>query len=136
MSDWKQLAELPCGKSVLATPAQRQMLTNHGLPWDEFTTKYQVQELMESRPSTDKQRAFMDDLGIAHFDGMTTKEASGLIDAELSKETPDGPVTSTQIAIIRRLAAAAQIPVTISGLLTRRDAACDIQALRCFAAPR
>lgn len=54
---------------------------------------------MESRPSTDKQRAFMDDLGIAHFDGMTTKEASGLIDAELSKETPDGPVTSTQIAI-------------------------------------
>ena len=76
MSDWKQLGELPCGKSVLATPAQRQMLTNYGLSWDEFTTKYQVQELMESRLSTDKQRAFMDDLGIAHFDGMTTKQAS------------------------------------------------------------
>jgi hypothetical protein len=136
MSDWKRLAELPCGKSVLATPAQRQMLTNHGLPWDEFTTKYQVQELMESRPSTDKQKAFMDDLGIAHFDGMTTREASDLIDAELSKEAPDGPATSTQIAIIRSLAAAAQIQVTISGLPTRHDAACEIQALRCFAPPR
>ena len=61
-SEWRRLAELPCGKSVLATPAQRQMLTNRGLPWDEFTTKYQVQELIESRPCTDKQRAFMDDL--------------------------------------------------------------------------
>jgi hypothetical protein len=67
------------------------MLTNHGLPWDEFTTKHQVQELMESRPSTDKQRAFMDDWGIAHFDGMTTKEASDVIDAQLSKETPNDP---------------------------------------------
>ena len=92
-SKWRRLAELPCGKSVLATPAQRQMLTNRGLPWDEFTTKYQVQELIESRPCTDKQRAFMDDLGITHFDGMTTREASDLIDAELAKETPDGPAT-------------------------------------------
>ena len=50
-SRWRRLAELPCGKSVLATPAQRQLLTNYDLPWDEFTTKYQVQELMESRPA-------------------------------------------------------------------------------------
>jgi hypothetical protein len=132
-SKWRRLAELPCGKSVLATPAQRQMLTNHGLPWDEFTTKYQVQELIESRPCTDKQRAFMDDLGITHFDGMTTREASDLIDAELAKETPDGPATPKQIAIIRSLAAATRIQPTISDSPTRRDAACEIQALRCFA---
>ena len=132
-SRWRRLAELPCGKSVLATPAQRQLLTNYDLPWDEFTTKYQVQELMESRPCTDKQRAFMDDLEIAHFDEMTTKQASDLIDAELEKETPDGPATSTQIAIIRSLAAAAHIPLTISSSPTRRDAACEIRALRCFA---
>ena len=31
--------------------------------------------------------------GITHFDGMTTREASDLIDAELAKETPDGPAT-------------------------------------------
>ena len=79
---------------------------------------------MESRPCTDEQLAFMDDLGIAHFDEMTTKQASDLIDAELEKETPDGPATSTQIAIIRSLAAAAHIPLTISSSPTRRDAAC------------
>ena len=133
MTEWRRLAELPSGKNALATPAQRQMLTNHSLPWDEFTTKYQVQELMESRPRTDKQRAFMDDLGIAHFDGMTTREASDLIDTELAKETPDGPATPKQIAIIRSLAAAARIQPTISYSPTRRDAACEIQALRCFA---
>ena len=93
-SEWKRLAELPCGKSVLATPAQRQMLTNHGLPWNEFITKYQASKLMESRPCTEKQRLFMDDLGIEHFDGMTAKEASEAIDAELAKETPDGPANS------------------------------------------
>lgn len=30
MTEWKRLAELPSGKSVLATPAQRQLLANHG----------------------------------------------------------------------------------------------------------
>ncbi len=71
MTEWKRLAELPSGKSVLATPAQRQMLANHGLPFDEFTTKYQVSKLIKSRPCTDRQRSFMDDLGIVNFDGMT-----------------------------------------------------------------
>ena len=84
------MAELPCGKRALATPAQRQMLAGHGLPCEEFTTKYQVSKLMDSRPYTEKQRLFMDDLGIAHFDGMTIKEASDLIDSELSQQTPDG----------------------------------------------
>src|SRR6266498_611934 len=128
-SEWKRLAELPSGKSVLATPAQRQMLANHGLPYDEFTTKYQVSKLMESRPCTEKQRSFMDDLGIVHFDGMTAKEASDLIDAELSRETPDGPATPTQIAILRALAAAAELKSTISPPPTRRDVACEIQAI-------
>jgi hypothetical protein len=130
MTEWKRLAELPSGKSVLATPAQRQMLTDHGLPYDEFTTKYQASKLMESRPCTDKQRLFMDDLGIAHFDGMTVMEASDLIEAELSKETADGPATPKQIAIVRALAAAGKIELSISSP-TRRDVACDIQALRC-----
>jgi hypothetical protein len=74
MNEWRRLAELPSGKSVLATPAQQQMLTDHGLPWDEFTTKYQASKLMESRLCTDKQQSFMSDLGLAHFDGMTTKQ--------------------------------------------------------------
>jgi len=77
------------------------MLANHGLPFDEFTTKHQVSKLMDSRPCTDKQRSFMDDLGIVHFDGITAKEASDLIDAELAKDTPDGPATLKQIAIAR-----------------------------------
>ena len=62
MNQWRRLAELPSGKSVVAAPAQRQMLTDHGLPWDEFTTKYQASKLMESRPCTDNQQLFMDDL--------------------------------------------------------------------------
>ena len=131
-SEWKRLAELPSGKSVLATPAQRQMLANHGLPYHEFTTKYQVSKLMESRPCTDRQRSFMDDLGIVHFDGMTAKEASDLIDAELAKDTPDGPATPKQIAIARALAAACKLELVISSL-TRREAASEIQALRCVA---
>jgi len=62
MNEWRRLAELPSDKSVLATPAQRQKLTDHGLPWDEFTTKYQASKLMESRPCTENQQLFMDDL--------------------------------------------------------------------------
>ena len=130
MTEWKRLAELPSGKSVLATPAQRQMLADHRLPCDEFTTKYQASRLMDSRPCTEKQRLFMEDLGIVHSDGITVKEASGLIEAELAKETPDGPATPKQIAIVRALAAAGKIELTISSP-TRRDVACDIQALRC-----
>jgi hypothetical protein len=132
MTEWKRLADLPAGKSVLATPAQRQMLANHGLPFDEFTTKYQVSKLMESRPCTDSQRSFMDDLGVVHFDGMTAKEASDSIDAELAKDTPDGTATPKQIAIVRALAAASKLELDISSP-TRREAASEIQALRCVA---
>jgi hypothetical protein len=123
------MAELPSGKSVLATPAQRQMLANHGLPCDEFTTKYQASKLMDSRPCTNKQRSFMDDLGIAHSDAMTIKEASDLIDAELAGENPDGPATPKQITIVRGLAAAGKIKLTISSP-TRRETASEIHALR------
>jgi hypothetical protein len=130
MIEWKRLAELPSGKSVLATPAQRQMLTDHGLPCDEFTTKYQASKLMGSRPCTDKQRLFMDDLGIAHFDGMTLKEASDLIEAELAGQTPDGPATPKQIAIVRALAAAGKIELNISSP-RRRDVAGYSSASMC-----
>jgi hypothetical protein len=47
METWERLAQLPCGKSVLATPAQRRMLTDCDFPWDEFTTKYDVSRLMD-----------------------------------------------------------------------------------------
>jgi hypothetical protein len=130
MTEWRRLAELPSGKSVLATPAQRQMLTNHGLRWDEFTTKYQALKLMESRPCTDRQRSFMDDLGIAHFDGMTAKEASDLIDAELARETPDGPATAAQLASIKRLAAEHGVRLNISSPVLRREVADEIHTLR------
>jgi hypothetical protein len=130
VTEWRRLAELPCGKRALATPAQRQMLADHGLPCEEFTTKYQVSKLMDSRPCSDKQRLFMDDLGIAHFDGMTIKQASDLIDSELSQQTPDGPATPKQIVILRALARAGRIEVSISSR-TRRDVALDINALRC-----
>jgi len=132
MTEWRRLAELPSGTNAVATPAQRQMLADHGLLWDEFTTKYQASNLMDSRPCTEKQRLFMDDLGIVHFDSMTIKKASDLIEAELTKETPDGPATQ-QIAIVRALAAGAKLEPTISSSPTRRDAACDIQAIRCVA---
>ena len=132
MTEWRRLAELPSGKSVLATPAQRQMLDNHGIPWDEFTTKYQVSNLMGSRPCRDKQRAFMDDLGIAHFERTTLKEAADLIDTELARDTPDGPATRVQIAIMKRLAAERRFDLTISPPFSRRDVACEIKALRCF----
>jgi hypothetical protein len=46
MTEWRCLAELPCGKIVLATPAQRQLVTEYGLPWDEFTTKDDAAKLM------------------------------------------------------------------------------------------
>ena len=132
MTEWKRLAELSTGKRVLATPVQRRMLSDHGLAWDEFTTKYQASKLMESRPCTEKQRLFMDDLGIAHFDGMTIKEASDLIDAELSGANPDGPPTPKQITTVRVLAAAARMNDRSFVLpQTRRDAAGDIRALRC-----
>ena len=74
----------------------------------------------------------MDDLRIVHFDGMTIKEASDLIEAELAKESPDGAATPKQIAIVRALAAAGKIELSISSP-TRRDVASDIQALRCVA---
>ena len=52
----------------------------------------------------------MDDLGIAHCDGMTTKQASDLIKI-------------------------AKVGLTISlSSPMRRDAACEIQALRCVVA--
>lgn len=131
MTEWRRLAELPSGKNALATPAQRKMLSDYGIPYDEFTTKYQVRTLMESRPCTEKQRLFMDDLGIGHFDGVTIKEASDLIDAELSGQNPDGSATPKQIAIVRALAAAGGIELDMSSP-TRRNIAGDIQALRCF----
>jgi hypothetical protein len=56
-----------------------------------------------------------------------------MIDAELAKETPDSPATPKQIAILRALAAAAKLKLTISNSLTRRDAAGEIQAIRCVA---
>ncbi len=74
----------------------------------------------------------MDDLGIADFDGMTAKEASDLIDAELAKDTPDGPATPKQIAIAPALAAACKLKLVVSSP-TRREAASEIQALRCAA---
>jgi hypothetical protein len=137
MDDWRRLAELPSGKSVLATPAQRQMLTNHGLPWDEFTSKYQVSKLMDSRPCTDKQRSFMDDLGISHHPGMTTKEASDRIDSELAGEGPDGPATPSQLAILAALARAGNFESMVPSASSRRTAAGEINAMRCvLAIPR
>jgi len=56
----------------------------------------------------------MDDLGIVHFEGMTAKEASDLIDAELAKDTPDGPATPKQIAIACALAAACKLELVMS----------------------
>lgn len=135
MTEWRRLVELSTCRRVLATPAQRQMLTDHGLPWDEFTTKHQASKLMDSRPCTEKQQLFMDDLGIVHFEGMTIKEASDLIDVERSGTNPDGPATPKQIAIIRALVKMAKAGPTISlSAPMRRDAACEIQALRCAVA--
>ena len=50
----------------------------------------------------------------------------------MSGQNPDGPATPKQIAIVRALAAAGEIELSISSP-TRRDVAGDIQALRCVA---
>jgi hypothetical protein len=60
------------------------------------------------------------------------KEASDLIDPELAKDTPDGSATPKQIAIARALAAACKLELVMLSP-TRREAASEIQALRCVA---
>jgi hypothetical protein len=135
MATWERLAQLPCGKSVLATPAQRRMLTDCGLQWDEFTTKYDVSRLMDSRPCTQKQRSFMDDLGISYREPLTTKDASDLIDLELSGEVVDGPPTAKQLAILRRLAVERQLQSLTPISPSRREAAFEIKCLRAFGFP-
>jgi hypothetical protein len=112
------------------------MLADHGLDFDEFSTKYQVSKLMDSRPCTEKQLLFMDDLGIVHLDGMTIKEASDLIDAERSGETPDGLATPKQMAMLRALAAAAKLDDLPVSSPTRQEAATGIGSLRGYVQAR
>ena len=73
----------------------------------------------------------MDDLEIVHSDATTVKEACDMIDAELARETPDGPARAKQIAIARALAAAAKVELVISAPM-RREAAEEIHAFRCL----
>ena len=45
----------------------------------------QEREANDNQPATDKQKRFMDDLGIKYPETITKKEASALIDEELGK---------------------------------------------------
>jgi hypothetical protein len=103
MTEWRQLAELPCGKSVLATAAQKQMLRDQNILFPELITKYQVTELMDLRKVTDRQAQLMDMLGLPHSPEMSRQAASDLIGAELNGETIDGPATAHQMDLIRKL---------------------------------
>jgi hypothetical protein len=47
----------------------------------------QEREANDNQPATEKQKRFMDDLGIKYPKTVTKKEASALIDEELGKNT-------------------------------------------------
>jgi hypothetical protein len=47
----------------------------------------QEREANDNQPATEKQKRFMDDLGIKYPKAVTKKEASALIDEELGKNT-------------------------------------------------
>ena len=128
MTDWAPLADLPCGRKFLATKAQREMLAHNGIAFDALTSKTEVSHLMEdmlqSRPASDKQREFIAELGLSCPNTISLKQASDLIGSELARDTPDGPASAFQIELLRKLGARAERG------LSRRDAACDIKICR------
>jgi hypothetical protein len=67
---------------------------------------------------------------------MTIKEASDLIDAERSGETPDGPATPKQMAMLRALAGTAKLDDLPVSSPMRREAATGIGSLRGYVQAR
>jgi GYF domain 2 len=81
MSEWKHLSTLEISRNALATTAQKDALKRAGLPFDDLTTKVQVSAAFWSGgPATENQKASLNTFGITVPEGLTKREASGLID--------------------------------------------------------
>lgn len=86
MTDWARVAALPCCARFLASDAQKEMLTNMGVRFDEFLTKTDVSTIMERQPATERQLALIDYLGLTQPPGLTKNQASQLL--EVAKQDP------------------------------------------------
>lgn len=104
------------------------MLAHNGIAFDALTSKTEVSQLMEdmlqSRPASDKQREFIAELGLSCPITASLKRASEIIESELARDAPDGPASAYQLNLLRKLGAPADRG------LSRRDAACDIKIYR------
>lgn len=86
MTDWARVATLPCCARFLASDAQKEMLTNMGVSYDEFLTKADVSRIMDRQPATERQLALIEYLGLARPPELTKNEASDLLEA--AKQDP------------------------------------------------
>ena len=81
MSDWVRVTTLPCCARILASEAQKEMLTRMGIDYDEYITKDDVSRILEHQPATQRQRALLEYLGLSAPPNVTKNEASELLDA-------------------------------------------------------
>lgn len=81
MAGWERVATLPCCARFLASDAQKTMLREMGVDYDEYLTKDDVSGILEQQPATERQVALLKYLGVAVSPHLTKNEASDLIEA-------------------------------------------------------
>jgi hypothetical protein len=86
MTGWVRVATLPGCARLLASDAQKAMLTRMGVEYDEYLTKDDVSRILEQQPATERQLALLKYLGLAAPPHLTKNEASDLIEA--AKQDP------------------------------------------------
>jgi hypothetical protein len=86
MTDWARVATLPGCARLLASDAQKAMLTRMGVEYDEYITKDDVSRILEEQPATERQLALIAYLGLAARPHLTKNEAGDLI--EVAKQDP------------------------------------------------
>jgi hypothetical protein len=101
MNEWGRLGDLPSGKKQLATPAQREMLTRHGIAFDDLTSKAEVSclmnEFVHTKPASEKQRAFIGRHGLICPESASVAEASAIVERIIEgqhrgTQMPSGPI--------------------------------------------
>jgi hypothetical protein len=80
MSEWARVAALPCCARLLASDAQKTMLSRMGIEYDEFLTKSDVSRILDNAPATERQIALLKYLGIEAPPSLTKNAASELLD--------------------------------------------------------
>jgi hypothetical protein len=86
MIGWALVATLPGCARLLASDAQKAMLTRMGVEYDEYLTKDDVSRILEQQPATERQLALLEYLGLAARSHLTKNEAGDLIEA--AKQNP------------------------------------------------